>query len=125
MRLKSELYKKEQEEICDKIVEILDLSETNTITLYELDNDKEKQKKIIELIPEIRKYFSFNSMKAVGEPHRIKRPWLSIIKQITKLKYTITAKDHRIKIGDSIERTILYRILFLSELNKNWFLKMN
>lgn len=59
MRLKSELYKKEQEEMCDKIIEILDLPETNTITLYELDNDKEKQKKIIELIPDIRKYFSF------------------------------------------------------------------
>ena len=48
MRLKSELYKKEQEKMCDKIIEILDLSETNTITLYELDNDKEKQKKIVE-----------------------------------------------------------------------------
>jgi hypothetical protein len=39
MRLKSELYKKEQEELCDKIIEILDLSETNTITLYELDKE--------------------------------------------------------------------------------------
>lgn len=36
------------------------------------------------LIPTIRKYFSFNNIKAVGEPHRIKRPWLSIIKQLTK-----------------------------------------
>ena len=115
MLLKSELYKKEQEDICDKIIEILDLPETNTITLYELDNDNEKQEKIIELIPDIRKYFSFNSIKAVGEPHRIKRPWLSIIKQITKLKYTITAKDHRIKVGDKVERTILYRIIPLSD----------
>jgi len=114
MRLKSELYKKEQEEICDKIIEILDLPETNTITLYELDNDKEKQKKIMELIPNIRKYFSFNNMKAVGEPHRIKRPWLSIIKQITKVKYKINSKDYRIKIGDKVERTILYRIFPLS-----------
>ena len=114
MRLKSELYKKEQEEMCEKIIGILDLPETNTITLYELDNDKEKQKKIIELIPDIRKYFSFNSIKAVGEPHRIKRPWLSIIKQITKLKYTTTTKDHRIKIDDKVERTILYRIIPLS-----------
>jgi len=80
-----------------------------------LDNDKEKQEKIIELIPDIRKYFSFNSIKAVGEPHRIKRPWLSIIKQITKLKYNISAKDHRIKIGDKVERTILYRIIPLSD----------
>jgi AAA+ ATPase superfamily predicted ATPase len=114
MRLKSELYKKEQEEICDKIIEILDLPETNTITLYELDNDKEKQEKIIELIPDIRKYFSFNSIKAVGEPHRIKRPWLSIIKQITKLKYNISAKDHRIKVGDKVVRSILYNIEALS-----------
>ena len=110
MRLKSELYKKEQEEICDKIIEILDLPETNTITLYELDNDKEKQEHIMELIPDIRKYFSFNSIKAVGEPHRIKRPWLSIIKQITKLKYTITKKDYRIKVGSEIKRTITYSI---------------
>ena len=109
MRLKSELYKKEQEEICDKIIEILDLPETNTLTLYELDNDKEKQEKIVELIPDIRKYFSFNSMKAVGEPHRIKRPWLSIIKQITKLKYNISAKDHRIKVDDKVVRSIMYK----------------
>ena len=115
MRLKRELYKKEQEEICNKIIEILDLPETNTITLYELDNDKEKQEKIIELIPDIRKYFSFNSIKAVGEPHKIKRPWLSFIKQITKLKYTITAKDYRIKMGDKVERTILYSITPLSD----------
>ena len=33
MRLKSELYKKEQEEMCDKIIEILDSLETNSITL--------------------------------------------------------------------------------------------
>ena len=117
MRLKSELYKKEQEEMCDKIIEILDLPETNTITLYELDNDKEKQEKIIELIPDIRKYFSFNNMKAVGEPHRIKRPWLSIIKQITKLKYTISAKDYRIRLGDRIERTIIYRLCSLNHLH--------
>ena len=70
MRLKRELYKKEQEERCDRRR---------------------------ELIPDISKYFSFNSIKAVGEPHRIKRTWLSVIKKITKIKYTISAKDYRIK----------------------------
>jgi hypothetical protein len=39
MKLKSELYKKEQEEIIDKI----------------------KQDKLLELIPDIRKYYSFTS----------------------------------------------------------------
>ena len=83
MRLKEELYKKEQDEILQKIINIIDLDKENSITLYELDIDTEKQNKIIDLIPDIRKYVSFNSIKAVGEPHRIKSPWLSIIKQIS------------------------------------------
>ncbi len=32
----------------------------NSIILYSLDNDKTKQDKILELIPEIRKYYSFS-----------------------------------------------------------------
>ena len=51
MKLKSILYKKEQDELVDKIINILDLDN--------LDNDKIKQDKILELIPEIRKYYSF------------------------------------------------------------------
>lgn len=85
MRLKSELYKKEQEEIVDKIVKILDLENKTEYTLYELDKNEEIQKKIMELIPEIRKYYSFNGIKAVGEPNKIKRPWLSIIKHLIKI----------------------------------------
>jgi hypothetical protein len=90
MRLKSELYKKEQDEIIDKIITILDLENKNTYTLYELDKNEEIQKQIMDLIPEIRKWFSFNNMKAVGEPSKRKRPWLCIIKQLTKSKYNIT-----------------------------------
>ncbi len=37
LRLKSELYKKEQEEVIDKIITILDLEYKNTYTLYKLD----------------------------------------------------------------------------------------
>ena len=91
MRLKSELYKKEQEEVIGKIISILDLTNKNTYTLYELDKNEEIQNKIIELIPEIRKWFSFNGLKAVGEPSKIKRPWLSIIKNLLHL-FTFTTK---------------------------------
>ena len=45
MRLKSQLYKKEQEEIIDNICNILDFKNRNTYTLYELDNNVEIQKK--------------------------------------------------------------------------------
>ena len=95
MRLKSELYKKEQEDIVDKIVKILDLENKTEYTLYELDKNEEIQKQIMELIPEIRKYYSFNGIKAVGEPTKIKRPWLSIIKHLIKTKYNLESKEYR------------------------------
>jgi hypothetical protein len=59
---------KEQEEVIDKIITILDLEHKNIYTLYELDKNEEIQNKIMELIPEIRKWFSFNGLKAVGIP---------------------------------------------------------
>jgi len=108
MRLKSELYKKEQEEIIEKIIKILDLKKKNTYTLYELDKNEELQNKIMELIPEIRKWFSFNNMKAVGEPSKRKRPWLSIIKQLTKSKYNLLSEDFRLFDNSKEIRTHKY-----------------
>lgn len=111
MRLKSELYKKEQEEIIEKIINILDLRNKNTYTLYELDKNKEIQNKIMELIPEIRKWFSFNGMKAVGEPQKIKRPWLSIIKHLLKKKYLIQTSEIRISKNNQTIRTMEYNFI--------------
>ena len=61
MKLKSILYKKEQDELVYKIINILELDNENSIILYNLDNDKTKQDKILELIPEIRKYYSYGN----------------------------------------------------------------
>jgi hypothetical protein len=36
-------------------------------------------------------------MKAVGEPERIKRPWLSIIKKLITSKYTFESKGFHFK----------------------------
>lgn len=108
MRLKSELYKKEQEEIVDKIITILDLENKTEYTLYELDKNEAVQKKIMELIPEIRKYFSFNGIKAVGEPNKIKRPWLSIIKHLIKQKYNMVSLDYHFTEDGNHIRTQKY-----------------
>ena len=113
MRLKSELYKKEQEEIVDKIVKILDLENKTEYTLYELDKNEEIQKQIMELIPEIRKYYAFNNLKAVGEPNKRKRPWLSIIKNLLKSKYTIESIDFRMIDNDVEIRTHKYKFIEL------------
>ena len=108
MRLKSELYKEEQDDVICKIITILDLENKHTYTLYELDNNEEIQKRIMELIPEIRKWFSFNNMKAVGEPEKRKRPWLSIIKNLVKSKYAIDSKEHQFKNKEKWMRTQKY-----------------
>ena len=108
MRLKSELYKKEQDDITEKIISILDLENKHIYTLYELDNNKEVQKQIMELIPEIRKWYAFNNMKAVGEPDKRKRPWLSIIKHLLKTNYTIENKEHQFKINEKWIKSPMY-----------------
>ena len=97
MKLKSLLYKQEQDELVNKIINILELDNDNSIILYNLDNDQDKQNKILELIPEIRKYYSFSTIIGASEPDKAKRPYLSIIKQITKSKYKINTYDYRIK----------------------------
>ena len=108
MKLKSILYKKEQDELVDKIINILDLDNENSIILYNLDNDKIMQDKILELIPEIRKYYSFSTIIGASEPEKTKRPYLSIIRQLTKSKYKLNSYDYRIKQDNKDIRTKKY-----------------
>lgn len=108
MRLKSELYEKEQIQIMNKVIQILDLDENNSTTLYELDHNTDKQTCILKLIPEIRKYFTFTHMTGVINPDKIKRPYLSVIRHITKLKYNMTSFDHRIIVNNELIRTKKY-----------------
>ena len=108
MKLKSILYKKEQYDLVDKIINILDLDNENSIILYNLDNDKIMQDKILELIPEIRKYYSFSTIIGASEPEKTKRPYLSIIRQLTKSKYKLNSYDYRIKQDNKDIRTKKY-----------------
>ena len=50
MRVKlCEKYKTEREEICKKLIEILELDTNNSFILCELDSNIEKQNKIMEM----------------------------------------------------------------------------
>lgn len=108
MRLKSELYQTQQTDIRNKLIAILDLEHNNPLVLYELDNNLELQQQIMELIPEIRTFFSFNDMIGVSEPRKTKRPYFCIIKYLLKPIYNITNKEfHFTKEGKRI-RTVKY-----------------
>ena len=89
MRKKTELYASQQDDLIKKIISILDLDVDNSFTLYELDNDKTKINRIMGLIPDLRLYFTFGHIKGLFEPDKTVRPYLSIIKCVTKKLYTI------------------------------------
>lgn len=107
MRNKSDLYKHEQFNLSNQIIDILKLID-NRITLHELDNSPEKTNKILSLLPELRKYFAFRNMCGIENPENMKRPWLSIIKHVVKISYHIEMKDKMITINKKPIRTRVY-----------------
>ena len=113
MRIKlSEKFQKEREDVCDKIINILNLTEDNTFLLCDLDNDIEKQNKILELKEEIKKYFACSTISSFKPNFECKRPYLNIIRSILKKQnYTFIGNDYTIKINNIPKKTIKY-ILF-------------
>ena len=109
MILKSLLYENEQNKIVNKIINILQLDSNNSITLYKLDNDINKQNQISNLIPEIRKYFKCNCIVGVLHPEKVQRPWLSILKHILKIKYKIIINDIQFTIKETNNSKIKIR----------------
>ena len=103
-------YKKEQEEIIEKIITILDAT-NKTFILYDIDNDEEKQKQIYNLIDDIKKYFSSYNIGGLKEPDRYKRTWLSIVRQLLKKKYNVVSGDLTITKNEEKIRTRIYTLI--------------
>lgn len=85
MRIKKEIqYAKEQKDILEKILDILEINENNkTFLLYDIDNDKEKQEKILALKEDIKKYFVYNN-SSIFKKCPTERPYMSIIRTVFK-----------------------------------------
>ena len=110
MRKKTELYKQEQDDIIEKLIQLLELDEQKSITLYELDNNKVKTDAIMKMIPTIRKFFSSSKITGISEPDKLERPWLSLIRQLVKGRYNMFSCDYRFQIegDDTVIRTKKY-----------------
>lgn len=109
MTRRCEKFKKEQDEIVDKIINILKLDNKKSIVLYYLDNDKIMQDNIFALVPDIKKYFNSSNCRGINDPLNTKRPYVSIIRTFTKSKYTMVSLDHKIELSDGkIIRTKKY-----------------
>lgn len=117
MRRKDEIFRNEQLSLSKKIIEILELDENNQMILYLLDNDENKKKQIMDLIPDIRKYFSFHNIVGANLPDKIKRPYMSIIRHVTKLTHKLIRNDKMITINHNSIRTTIYTFKIKENIN--------
>ena len=81
-----EKYTEERNELLQKLYNILGVNETNRMfSLKELDKNEQKQQAIIDLVPEIKKYFLCSRWNYFNNKDReCKRIYLSLIKAFFK-----------------------------------------
>ena len=85
MRIKlSEKYQTEREDICARLISILQLDANNSFLLCDLDDNIEKQQKILEMKEEIQKYFACSTISSYKPGFECKRPYLNIVRSILR-----------------------------------------
>jgi hypothetical protein len=105
-------YKAEREDMCRKIIEILQLDSNNSFLLSELDADIDKQTRILDMKEDIRKIFACSEISSFKPNFECKRPYLNIIRGILRKQgYTFLSTDIDLKINDVVKRTIKYIVL--------------
>jgi len=100
MPTKKVLYAKEQDQIIRSLIQILDLPNTSFLIRYNMDHDPDVINRIMSLVPSIRLYFTSSSISGISEPHKLDRPYLSIIRYLIKDHYSITSKKIKYRLPD-------------------------
>jgi len=108
----SEQYKKEREEYCDKIISILELDESNSFLLCELDENIEKQTNLLNLKEDIKKCFTVSDISTFKPNCECKKPYLNMIRSILRQQnYTVESEKHIIKFENNLyRRTVKYKV---------------
>ena len=79
-------YHTEREEICNKLISILELDENNSILLCDLEKDLVKQNKILDMKDEIKKYFAVSWLAPYKPNATCNRPYINIIRGILRMQ---------------------------------------
>jgi len=105
-------YQREQQELLDKLLNILNYNNDYTFYLYDLDNITELQESIIGLSNDIRKYYPASSCIGVNG-QKCKRRYLSIIRYILKFhNKELYVMDYVLNIENGeMTRTKKYKII--------------
>ncbi|AYV79657.1 MAG: hypothetical protein Faunusvirus34_2 [Faunusvirus sp.] len=108
MTSKQVKYKTEQDEICKKILAILQLDQNNSFYLRDIDS--EKQKKITDLTPDIKKYFVTRNIIGISKAD-CTNPHMSITRKILKsCGYEVTHKSRCIRDSSDPTKFIYTRL---------------
>jgi hypothetical protein len=113
MRIKlSDKYVTQREEICTKILDILNLNETKYFLLCDLDKDLYKQQQILDLKEDIKTYFACSTISTFKPNFECKRPYLNIIRSILRQQfYKVESENYWNKISDgTFQRTMKFKI---------------
>jgi hypothetical protein len=112
MRIKlSDKFQTEREQICEKLISIIELDDNNSFLLSELDENVDKQNKILEMKSEIQQYFACSTISSFKPNFECKRPYLNIIRSILRKQgYTFIGNDYTIKVNGVPMKTIKYYI---------------
>lgn len=104
-------YHTEREDICDRLISILELDRNKSILLNELENDIEKQTKILDMKDETKKYFAVSCL-APYNASGCKRSYINVMRGILRKQgYTFVSSPILIEFENrkSIS-TLQYRI---------------
>lgn len=107
---KDEKFQKEQDELIITLYNLLPLDDTNSFILYTLDQNIELQQQILNLIPDIKKYFNVYGIYGINNS-KSKRPWICIIRSILKRTYNIFITECSIKVNEKTIRTRKYTFI--------------
>jgi hypothetical protein len=112
MRVKlCEKYKIEREEICKKLIDILQLDVNHSFLLCDMDSDTDKQTAILNMKEEIQRCFACSTISSFKPNFECKRPYLNTVRGILRKQgYTFISTDIDIKINDIVKRTKKYII---------------
>lgn len=104
-------YKTEREEICNSLLEIIQLDSENAFLLSELDANIEKQTAIMNLKTDIQKCFACSEMAPFKLNPDCSRPYLSIVRGILRKQgYTFVSTNCSYKVDNLKKGTTKYLV---------------
>jgi hypothetical protein len=108
-------FTKEREELLQKMLAILGVNQDNKMfSLKKLDEDQQKQKQIIDLVEDIKKYFICSRWAYFSnQTKEFKRDYLSLIKSVLRdMQVKIFSSFLHIKTDDKIQYETFYVLDF-------------